>query len=204
MLHQALFLLTTITAVDQVGTDVDFFVLPPVDPRRPTPAIGTATFMSALTDRPEVREFMDFVASPEWGALLGRSGSDAFFSPNQRFDLSNHGDVSHDPGADVRKRVAAATQSALQSDAFRIDASDLMPEEIGGFTLEGPGAFYQGMVDWVDGTRTIEQVFADIDATWAALDDGVAPASDRRTVRRRSRPGSCVGRRRWVPSRRAG
>ena len=33
----------------------------------------------------------------------------------------------------------------------------------------GPGAFWQGMVDWVDGTRTIEQVFADIDAEWAAL-----------------------------------
>ena len=74
MFHQALFLLTTITAVDQVGTDVDFFVLPPVDPRRPNPAIGTATFMSALTDRPEVREFMAFVASPEWGSALGRRG----------------------------------------------------------------------------------------------------------------------------------
>ena len=111
---------------------------------------------------------MDFVASPEWGATLGRRG-DAFISPNQRFDLSNYGDVSHDPAADVTKRIADATQSALQSDAFRMDASDLMPAEIGGLTLEGPGAFFQGMVDWVDGTRTIEQVFADIDAKWAAL-----------------------------------
>jgi hypothetical protein len=59
----------------------------------------------------------------------------------------------------------------LQSDAFRIDASDLMPDEIGGNTLEGPLAFYQGMLDWVNGTRTIEQVFEDIDAEWAALDD---------------------------------
>jgi hypothetical protein len=25
------------------------------------------------------------------------------------------------------------------------------------------------MVDWVDGTRPIEKVFADIDAAWAAL-----------------------------------
>jgi hypothetical protein len=29
--------------------------------------------------------------------------------------------------------------------------------------------FFQGMVDWVDGTRPIEKVFADIDAAWAAL-----------------------------------
>ena len=45
-----------------------------------------------------------------------------------------------------------------------------MPAEIGALTLDGGlGAFWQGMVDWVDGTRTIEQVFADIDAKWAAL-----------------------------------
>ena len=45
-----------------------------------------------------------------------------------------------------------------------------MPTEIGGWT-EGvwPGAFWQGMVDWVDGIRTIDQVLADIDAEWIAL-----------------------------------
>ena len=60
-------------------------------------------------------------------------------------------------------------QSALQSGAFRIDASDLMPPEIGGWTFDGrPGTFWQGMVDWVDGVRAIDQVFADIDAEWAA------------------------------------
>jgi hypothetical protein len=28
---------------------------------------------------------------------------------------------------------------------------------------------WQGLLDWVDGTRTLDQVFADIDAQWAAL-----------------------------------
>ena len=65
----------------QVGTDIGFFVLPPTDPSRPTPAIGTATYMSALADRPEVREFIEFVASPEWGsAHWAASGVDAFYS----------------------------------------------------------------------------------------------------------------------------
>ena len=73
MYHQAEFLLTTVSAADQIGTDIDFFMLPPMDPSRPTPAIGTANFMSALNDRPEVREFMSFVASPEWGSeYMGR------------------------------------------------------------------------------------------------------------------------------------
>ena len=53
---------------------------------------------------------------------------------------------------------------------WRYDASDLMPTQIGGWTEGvGPGAFWQGMLDWVDGVRTIDQVFADIDAEWAAL-----------------------------------
>ena len=168
--HQADFALASIPAADQVGTDVDVFVLPPIDPSQPTPIIGTASFMSALVDRPEVRAFMDFVASPEWGSTnWAASRSDAFISPNQRFDPTNYGEVS-DPPVDVRRRIAAATLSALKSDAFRMDASDLMPAEIGGLTFEGGlGAFFQGMVDWVDGTRTIEKVFADIDAAWAAL-----------------------------------
>ena len=44
-----------------------------------------------------------------------------------------------------------------------------MPDEIGGVIDGKPAAFFQGMIDWVDGTRTIEQVFVDIDATWEAL-----------------------------------
>ncbi len=31
------------------------------------------------------------------------------------------------------------------------------------------GAFYAGMIDWVDGVRTIDKVLSDIDAAWAAL-----------------------------------
>jgi DNA-binding SARP family transcriptional activator/ABC-type glycerol-3-phosphate transport system substrate-binding protein/tRNA A-37 threonylcarbamoyl transferase component Bud32 len=167
--HQAMFVSTFIPASERIGTDLGFFVLPPVDPSQPTPAIGTGTFMSALSDRPEVREFMNFVASPEWGAQWAASAGDAFYPANQRFDLSNYGDVGRDPSADVRRNVADAMQSALRSGAFRLDASDLMPAQIGGIVDFEPGAFYQGMIDWVDGTRTIEQVFDDIDEEWAAL-----------------------------------
>jgi hypothetical protein len=70
----------------------------------------------------------------------------------------------------VRRELADAAQSALQSDSFRLDASEAMPSDIGGTTSDGrPGAFYRAMTDWTDGTRTIDQAFADIDAEWAAL-----------------------------------
>ena len=92
--HQAGFMLQFVPAADQIGTDIDVFVLPPIDPSQPTPVIGTAGFVSALVDRPEVRAFMEFVASPEWGAQWAAEPGDDFMSPNQRFDLSNYGDAS--------------------------------------------------------------------------------------------------------------
>ena len=72
---------------------------------------------------------------PGVGQVAGPSNRGVtFISPNGRFDLSNYGDVSVDPAAAVRRRLAEAAEAALQSDSFRIDASDLMPQEIGGST----------------------------------------------------------------------
>jgi alpha-glucoside transport system substrate-binding protein len=153
----------------EIGTNLDFFVLPPLDPSQPTPMTGGAELLSALVDRPEVRAFMEFVASPEWGHVWAHDAGVGFTSPNRRFDASAYGDAS-DPAVAVQVRLSDATHSALQSDTFRFDASDAMPNEIGGMTDEfRPGAFWQGMLDWVDGVRGIDQVFADIDAEWAAL-----------------------------------
>jgi DNA-binding SARP family transcriptional activator/ABC-type glycerol-3-phosphate transport system substrate-binding protein/tRNA A-37 threonylcarbamoyl transferase component Bud32/energy-coupling factor transporter ATP-binding protein EcfA2 len=153
----------------EIGTNLDFFVLPPLDRSEPTPMTGGAGLISALVDRPEVRAFMEFVASPEWGEVWVRDTDIGFTSANRRFDASAYGDAS-DPAVAVQVRLSELAHSALQSDAFRFDASDAMPNEIGGMTdAFSPGAFWQGMLDWVDGTRSFEQVFADIDAEWAAL-----------------------------------
>ena len=65
----------------QLGSDIDFFMLPPIDPNQPTPAIGAATFASALVDTPEVRAFMEFVASPEWGERWAADPATAASSP---------------------------------------------------------------------------------------------------------------------------
>ena len=72
--HQASFLLNPYYAEEdvEIGTNLDFFVLPPLDPAQATPMTGGVSFVSALVDRPEVRAFMAFVASPEWGERVGR------------------------------------------------------------------------------------------------------------------------------------
>ena len=132
--HQGDFMLQLAPDPSQIGSELDFFMLPPIDPDQPTPAIGQATFASALVDTPEVRAFMEFAASPEWGeerAAPDPFGYNGFISPNQRFDVSAYGDPNLDPSVAVRARLASAAQTALESGVFRFDASDLMPIEIG-------------------------------------------------------------------------
>ncbi len=169
--HQANFVLRLVPPGTRIGEDVDFFVLPPVDPDQPTPSIGGGLFASALVDRPEVRAFVEFMASPEWGERWAGDADSGFVSANRRFDNAAYGDRAGDPAAAVRFAMASAVRTALDAGVWRYDASDLMPTEIGGWTDGiGPGAFWQGLIDWVDGVRTIDQVFSDIDAEWAALE----------------------------------
>jgi alpha-glucoside transport system substrate-binding protein len=168
--HQANFIVRLVPPATRIGEDVDFFVLPPVDPDQPTPSIGGGLFASVLVDRPEVRAFVEFMASPEWGEVWAADPDGSFISANRRFDTSTYGDGAADPAAAVRIAMSSATRTALDADVWRYDASDLMPTQIGGWSEGvGPGAFWQGLLDWVDGIRTIEEVLADIDAEWAAL-----------------------------------
>ncbi len=84
--HQANFMLRLVPPGTRIGEDIDFFVLPPIDPDQPTPSIGGGLFASALVDRPEVRAFMEFMASPEWGERWAADADSGFVSANRRFD----------------------------------------------------------------------------------------------------------------------
>ena len=116
---------------------------------------------------------MQFIADPEWGERWADDPISDFTPANQRFDMSAYagGDPTASGGFPAR---LPQPHAALAADLFRFDASDMMPAEIGRLT-EGDdgelvaGAFFQGMLDWVDRKRSIDQVLADIDAEWAAL-----------------------------------
>lgn len=71
----------------------------------------------------------------------------------------------------MRTPAVLGARGALQAGIFRVDASDFMPREIGGWLDEPPAqsAFYSGMNDCADGVRTIDQVLADIEADRADL-----------------------------------
>jgi alpha-glucoside transport system substrate-binding protein len=157
-------------AVTELGTDVDFFVLPPVDPGKPTPSAGAGALMTAQMDRPEIRAFLEYVALPQWGELWANDPTSTFLSPNLQFDTSMYALDGTEADQALGRAMGTAVRDALAADAWRFDASDLMPREIGAATREGPGAFWRGMVDYVDGVRTLDQVLSDIEAAWVALE----------------------------------
>ena len=159
-------------ANSEFGSDIGVFPLPPMNANDPTPAIAAALFATPLVDTPEVRKFMEFVSSPEWGEIWATDPVDGFVSANRRFAVAAYGTPGpdSDPWIAFNIEIDSIARTAVEAGVLRFDASDLMPPGIGGGS-DGvtPGAFWQGMLDWVDGVRSIDEVFADIDEEWAAL-----------------------------------
>jgi serine/threonine protein kinase/ABC-type glycerol-3-phosphate transport system substrate-binding protein len=151
------------------GTDVDYFVMPPPVPGGDKPVFGTASFASAFRDRPEVREFVRWVLSPEWGAAWAANPSGTFLPANVGFDADRCRAAQVDERTnEVRVRLCREARDALAAGLWRFDASDLMPPELGNVAEDGtPGAFLRGMVDYVDGgPDNLDRILAEIEAAW--------------------------------------
>ncbi|MFW2380880.1 MAG: extracellular solute-binding protein [Acidimicrobiales bacterium] len=159
----------------RVGEDVDFFMLPPVIGSAPAPVFGSGLIGTAMTDRPEIRALMHYIASPQWGEVWAGVERDTFFSSNRRFDTASYAGIvgpetgrtePRDQGeTEFRVAIHDVQRAALDADTWRYDASDLMPTTFGAWTEDFvPGPFWQGMVDWVDRVKPISEILADIDA----------------------------------------
>ncbi len=135
------------------GEVIDAFDFPTIDPQYSETMVGAGTYVVAVTDRPEVRAVMEFIASPDYGHASVEAAV-GYIPANTRFDLDAI------PNATDR-RVAELTHAALLNDGFRFDASDLMPERV------AKGTFWEGMVDWfVNGPEALDDIMAGIEASW--------------------------------------
>ena len=61
-------------------------------------------------------------------------------------------------GSDLARQSVEILQG--EDTVFRFDASDLMPAEV------GTSSFWTGMVDWVSGTRSTQELLTFIDSTF--------------------------------------
>ncbi len=154
----------------QIGVDVDSFPFPPIEAGDTLPAIGGGNLASVFADRPEVRQFVEHFASPDWGAEWAAQNFGEFLSPNQRFDVTGYGADGGSEAVATLQAIGTANRDALAAGTWRFDASDLMPPSIGSADGSQRGAFLQGMLDVVDGVTTMDQMLDDVEQEWQQLE----------------------------------
>ena len=133
-----------------VGTETAVFPFPAVNERYRHGMVGGGDMVAAFADRPEVREVVRYLLGAEHGAYLAEIGN---MPANRRFDV----------GSLPRfwRGQAKRLQDSLAADAFRFDASDLMPPEI------GTDRFWDAMMTYArQGPKSLDRILADLDAAW--------------------------------------
>jgi alpha-glucoside transport system substrate-binding protein len=132
-----------------IGEDIGIFPFPTISEQYKG-AEGSADAIMVLTDRPEVRAFAEFLATPEglknW--IVGKG----VLSPNVTTPVEWYAN---------NYKLKVANEIALNATAIGFDASDLMPPAV------GAGSFWTGTVDWANanGTNT-DTVLQAIDDSW--------------------------------------
>jgi alpha-glucoside transport system substrate-binding protein len=126
---------------------VGVFGLPSIYPQWGTPILGGGDQFVMFHDRPEVRQFMEFLTTWKAGEAWAKAGGALFAYKDQ--DLSAY--------PDSLTRIQA--ELLLNAEVFRFDASDLMPASVGN------GSFWTGMVDLVNG-KDLDTVLKVIDESW--------------------------------------
>ncbi|NLV60581.1 MAG: carbohydrate ABC transporter substrate-binding protein [Spirochaetales bacterium] len=132
---------------ENLEDEVGVFALPAINPEYGIPVLGGGDQFVVFNDRPEVREFMEYLATWESGKLWAQAGGALF--PYLDQDLNAY------PNA-IERSLAEALVNAK---VFRFDASDLMPAQV------GAGTFWTGIVDWVGG-KSLDAVLSDIQRSW--------------------------------------
>lgn len=97
---------------------------------------------------PDAQAVMRFLTSDKFGGPWAKDGG--WLSPHKTFDQRNYPD-------DTTRKIAAL---AYNADVFRYDGSDVMPKAV------GSGTFWTGMVEWMNGAKTSQQVCDQIEAGW--------------------------------------
>ncbi len=147
-------------AFDAFGIDMsgfDTFKFPSMNPAYEDAIMGGGNYVAALDDRPAVAQVMRFVLGPRFGrtAIAPTAADTGWLLANTRFDTGYYVDAQARSWADL-------LQASLAADLFRLDASDLMPPEIGSIP---DAAFWVGIRDLVNG-EPIPLILQNIDNAW--------------------------------------
>jgi alpha-glucoside transport system substrate-binding protein len=150
--HQASFIPSFFPEGTKVGTDADFFYMPPYAGKADLgkPVLGAGTLAIITKDTPPARAFIEFLKTPIAHELWMAQSS--FLTPFKSANIEAY----------ANDQMKKQGEILVNSTTFRFDGSDLMPGKI------GAGAFWTGMVDFVGG-KDAKTVAAEIHMAWEAI-----------------------------------
>ena len=136
------------------GSETTVFPFPAMDDGLPKAALGAGDMFGVFNDREATIEVVNYMLS-----------NDFFEAAAQRPDNSRiYGHVDFDTSLyskDITRVLADTITGALAENAFRFDASDLMPPEV------GAGSFWKEMMNLaVEGPGYIDTALDNIEKSW--------------------------------------
>ena len=137
-----------------VGVETTVFPFPVIDASLPKAALGAGDMWGAFNDRDATKAVAEYMLSAEFHAAAAAMPNNARLSAHTGFDTSVYSE-------DINRILGTIIADALAADAFRFDASDLMPPEV------GAGSFWKEMMNLaVEGPGYIDTAMANIDTSW--------------------------------------
>ena len=138
----------------EAGIETTVFPFPVIDESLPKAALGAGDMWGAFNDRDATKAVAEYMLSAEFHAAAAAMPNNARLSAHTGFDTSLY-------SKDINRILGTIIADALAADAFRFDASDLMPPEV------GAGSFWKEMMNLaVEGPGYIDTAMANIDTSW--------------------------------------
>jgi len=140
------------------GTETTVFPFPVIDPSLPKAALGGGDMFAATNDRDATAALFEYLLLDDeaWTPVATNEGGHGStrISANVNFDTSLY-------ELEITRVLAETINAALSENAFRFDASDLMPVEI------GQGAFWSEMTELAsNGPGYIDTALDNIENAW--------------------------------------
>lgn len=126
------------------GEDYSFFLFPQINPTHGNPIVGGGELAVVFNDSPDVRAFMQYLASPAAATVWVKAERGAIISPNQGVSISDYKDPC----------TAMEAQEIRNARTFVFDGSDLMTGHLGEY------AFFVALQDYLLDPGAMTQILA--------------------------------------------
>ena len=137
------------------GTETTVFPFPAMDDGLPKAALGGGDMFAVFTEGNDaVDAVVDYMLSDNFFAAAAQRADNSRIYGHVEFDSSLY-------SKDITRVLADAITGALAENAFRFDASDLMPPEV------GAGSFWKEMMNLaVEGPGYVNTALDNIEKSW--------------------------------------